>query len=60
MELTCDQDGQVYVIVKHIEEDGGPIITVFELDIVTGELSEAILNEKLVSTIEFDPNYKKS
>jgi hypothetical protein len=30
------------------------MITIFELDIVTGELSEAILNEELVSTIEFD------
>jgi hypothetical protein len=53
VELTCDAIGNIYVICKHIEENG-PHITVYELDIETGELSEAILNETLVQTIEYD------
>ena len=55
IELTCDSNGQIYVICKHITNDG-PNISIFELNIVTGEVSEAIMNDQLVSTIEYDVN----
>ena len=46
----------MYIICKYNNEEGANI-AIYPFYIKSGKLEESILNETLVSEIEWDPNY---